>query len=132
MERLGDLVYLIDRSALPATKAPLGGPPTSERTTFLQFLVNSFGESRVLLLYGSSGPSTDERWRKANAEIQLAFLGTSKPSGHMTRIGSSQLAWYDAGRRRVILSAALGGGVIGLGDTYRNEVGRLIRDALVI
>jgi hypothetical protein len=129
-ERLGDLTYLIERSALPAIRAPQGAPPTPARTDFLQFLVRSFGEARVLLLYGSSGPSAGEQWHKANEDIRDAFLGTSDPDGHVTRVGSSNLAWYDARGRRVILSAALGGGVIGLGDRYRNEVGNLIRDAL--
>ena len=102
--------------------------PGKDRT--LAILIGRMTESRVLLLYGNSGPNATARWHKANEDIRNTFLGHSEPQRHEMQVGKFNITWYDARGRRVILSAALGGGVVGLGDNYRYRVGELIRDAL--
>ena len=128
--RLGDLAYLIDRSAAPSKKAPGGVPPQKDRVDFLTWLLGRFAQVRVVVLYGSTGSSASGAWRQANEALVGTFLRSTGLREQSSRLGRITIRWIDDGGRRVILSPALGGSVPGLGDSHREFIGKLIREAV--
>ncbi|MHB1526758.1 MAG: hypothetical protein ACYCZN_10850 [Candidatus Dormibacteria bacterium] len=71
---LGDLVYQIERSGLPAKRSSDGAPPTLERTDWLvEEVIPSLRETaNILLIHGfGNGPA----WNRNDLRLINAFLG---------------------------------------------------------
>jgi len=130
--RLGDLAYLIERSAAPSKKAAAGLPPKPQRLDFLAWILGHFEGAQVLVLYGSTGSSAGGGWREANETLGGTFLRSTQAHEHSIRVGTVTLRWRDHTDRRVILSPAVGGGAFGVGHTQSEFVGKLIREVVPV
>lgn len=108
---LGDDVYQLDRSALPAMTSAKGSPPTDVRVAFLVEVLRLLRQNaRVLLLHGFGAPRLWQEWWVQDQKVIAAFLNIDA--------GNLKLAWRKvAGRdslgtlshngRKVIYSRAL-------------------------
>lgn len=79
--RLGDSVYLIDRSHQPSPSAAGGSEPTSHRVRFLWAVVSAIATTaRVLVVAGHTGPSASYDWIRDERVITIVVLRDSNPA----------------------------------------------------
>jgi hypothetical protein len=122
--RLGDSVYLIDRSAQPSPTAVRGSEPKSNRVAFLRAVVSALATTaRVLVVTGSTGSSASDGWGRINESVKEWFLETKTP--RLVSVPDPRLKVFDANYRRVIFSWALGGRAR-IDQHFIDRLGRLI------
>jgi hypothetical protein len=127
--RLGDLVYVIDRSGVPSKSAPRGSAPTPERESFLRDVVSSLRQTaRVLVITGSTGSSASDEWARINRDLTSWFLRTTESHSRSQEVGRARLRCFDANGLRVIWTWALGGAAP-VGSDYFRAVGDWISEA---
>jgi hypothetical protein len=128
---LGEHVYQIDRSALPARRQEAGLPPGPERVAFMTEVVIPAlrPHASVLLLHGFGG-GLWRHWQPRDYAIIAAFLGL--PAGqsfelNWDRVGRESLGWMENDGRLAVFARALSGRISG---AYVVAVRRLVRGHL--
>jgi len=109
---LGDYVYQIDRSALPAMTSDKGAPPSDIRVAFLVEVLGVLRDSaRTLLLHGFGGPGRWHDWWAQDQRLIAAFMDmdshTSVKLDWQHAAGHNSLGTLSTNGRKVVYSRAL-------------------------
>jgi hypothetical protein len=123
---LGDLVYQIERSGLPARKVAGGAVPRTVRTDWLVAeVIPSLRQTvSVLLIHGLGNPFRD--WAPGDQRLIEAFLGQPMEIEEQN-IAGKWLGHQKVDRRVVVYMKALAGP---LHPAYLTAVRRLVQDQL--